>query len=211
MADSTSTGPSIEQISMLVDMGFSPAQARKALRVTVSPHHPIWERFCVYHVSCPCSLEALMLPLSGSSLIRTTHASSSPRLLNLVPPLLPPRRLSSVARYRCRPSTVLRHLSTTRVLQSTQGVYPFEPLYSSKESLNLAPILFQAITSRRSSRTAARCSSTTRRSPRARDPHTTTSSRRRTCISSSGWRPNGLSRSEGWLGIGTNDGYDDTR
>jgi hypothetical protein len=40
---STSSGPSAEQISMLVDMGFSPAQARKALRMTVRPlcslHH----------------------------------------------------------------------------------------------------------------------------------------------------------------------------
>lgn len=29
--------PSAEQISMLADMGFTPAQARKALRETVSP------------------------------------------------------------------------------------------------------------------------------------------------------------------------------
>jgi ubiquitin carboxyl-terminal hydrolase 5/13 len=30
--------PSLEQISMLADMGFTPAQARKALKETVTPH-----------------------------------------------------------------------------------------------------------------------------------------------------------------------------
>ena len=137
--------PSPEQISTFVDMGFSHAQARKALRETVCFNLPVVLSPNHWPLTCR-RVETQSAPLSGSSHILMTRArKKAPLLITAAAVRLKPIELQqpprSLAPLRCRRVIACGHSSRTR-----------------------GPRSIRATTSRTSARRGtAGCSSTTRK------------------------------------------------
>lgn len=113
-------GPSPEQISMLCDMGFSPAQAKKALRETVRclyslplSHSPDDRRSSLIG----CRVATPNEPWTGCSVIRTTRATMTLPSRPQIPPHQNPVPRSEVRETRLR-NTDSKLSFLTRVLLS---------------------------------------------------------------------------------------------